>query len=195
MNLPPLIQSFVLHFGEMGSRWGINRTVGQIYAMLFVADRPLNADDLVEYLSLSRSNVSMGLKELESWRLVRLTHLPGDRREYFSAPEDVWQIFMTLADERLRREVEPTLTTLRDAILAQPASVEEQHAQQRMRQMHDLIDLLTTWFADVRKLSPATLQQLLMMGGAVVRLLELKEKGERVLGRGEKTPLTSRGAK
>ncbi len=180
MELPPLIQSFVLHFGEMGSRWGINRTVGQIYAMLFVADRPLNADDLVEKLGMSRSNVSMGLKELESWRLVRLSHLPGDRREYFSAPEDVWQIFMTLADERLRREVEPTLTTLRDAILATPISAEEQHAQARMRQMHDLIDLLTTWFADVRKLSPATLQQLLKMGGAVVRLLEIKDK---VVGR------------
>jgi DNA-binding transcriptional regulator GbsR (MarR family) len=144
--------------------------------VLFVADRPLNADELCERLGMSRSNVSMGLKELESWRLVRLSHLPGDRREYFSAPEDVWQIFMTLADERLRREVEPTLTTLRDAILAQPASLEEQYAQRRMRQMHDLIDLLTTWFADVRKLSPGTLQQLLQMGGAVVRLLELKEK-------------------
>lgn len=176
MELPPLIQNFVLHFGEMGSRWGINRTVGQIYALIFVADRPLHADDLVARLGLSRSNVSMGLKELESWRLVRLSHQPGDRREYYSAPEDVWAIFRTLAEERQRREVEPTLSVLRDAILESPASAEERHAQARMRQMHDLIELLTTWFADVRKLSPTTQQQLLKMGGAVVRLLELKER-------------------
>ncbi len=95
MNLTPLTQSFVLHFGEMGSRWGINRTVGQIYALLFVSEKPLNADDIADALAFSRSNVSMGLKELDSWRLVRLQHLPGDRREYFSAPEDVWAIFRT----------------------------------------------------------------------------------------------------
>jgi len=176
MDLPPLIQSFVLHFGEMGSRWGINRTVGQIYALLFVADRPQNADELVAQLGLSRSNVSMGLKELESWRLVRLSHLPGDRREYYAAPEDVWAIFRTLAEERQRREVEPTLSVLRDATLASPTSAQERHAQARMRQMHDLIELLTTWFADVHKLSPSTLQQLMKMGGAIVRLLELKER-------------------
>lgn len=176
MELPPLIQSFVLHFGEMGSRWGINRTVGQIYAVLFVSERALNADEIVEKLGISRSNVSMGLKELESWRLVRLSHQPGDRREYYSAPEDVWAIFRTLAEERQRREIEPTLSLLRDSILESPASPEERHAQARMRQMHDLIDLLTTWFGDVRKLSPATQQQLLKMGGTVVRLLEMKDR-------------------
>jgi len=88
MTLTPLAQRFVLHFGEMGSRWGINRTVGQIYAVLYVSQRPLNADEMAEALSFSRSNVSMGLKELESWRLVRLEHQPGDRREYYRAPDD-----------------------------------------------------------------------------------------------------------
>lgn len=175
MELSPLIQNFVLHFGEMGGRWGINRTVGQIYALLFVSEQPLNADELVARLGVSRSNVSMGLKELESWRLVRLSHLPGDRREYYSAPEDVWAIFRTLAEERQRREIEPTLSVLRDAILETPGSPEERHAQARMRQMHDLIELLTDWFAEVRKLTPGT-QQLLKMGGAVVRLLELKDR-------------------
>lgn len=181
MELSPLVQNFVLHFGEMGGRWGINRTVGQIYALLFVSEQPLHADDLVTKLGVSRSNVSMGLKELESWRLVRLSHQPGDRREYYSAPEDVWAIFRTLAEERQRREVEPTLSVLRDAILETAASPEERHAQERMRQMHDLIELLTTWFAEVRRLSPSTQQQLLKMGGAVVRLLELKDRfsGER----------------
>ena len=97
MNLPPLTQRFVMHFGEMGSRWGINRTVGQIYALLYVSSKPLNADDIGDALGFSRSNVSMGLKELQSWNLVRLFHQPNDRREYFQAPEEMWAIFRTLA--------------------------------------------------------------------------------------------------
>src|SRR5471032_2983930 len=89
-NLTPLAQKFILHFGEMGSRWGINRTVGQIYALLYVLAKPLNADEIAEHLNFSRSNVSMGLKELQSWRLVKLLHQPGDRREYFEPPKDIW---------------------------------------------------------------------------------------------------------
>lgn len=85
MNLPPLIQSFVLHFGEMGSRWGINRTVGQIYALLYVSPEPLNAEQIVEALGISRSNVSMSLRELQAWDLVLLKHLPDDRRDFYNA--------------------------------------------------------------------------------------------------------------
>ncbi|MFN3842345.1 MAG: GbsR/MarR family transcriptional regulator [Rehaibacterium terrae] len=176
MKLPPLIQAFVLHFGEMGSRWGINRTVGQIYALLFVADRALNADEITEKLGVSRSNVSMGLKELQAWRLVRLEHRPGDRREYFSAPEDVWTIFKTLAEERQRREVEPTLSMLRDALLVSPDSAEERHAQARMREMYALMEQMTEWFAEIRKLSPETLARLMALGAKVQKLLEMKDK-------------------
>ena len=184
MNLNPLSQSFVLHFGEMGSRWGINRTVGQIYALLYVTREPLTADDIVEKLGVSRSNVSMGLKELQSWRLVKLEHHPGDRRDFFSAPEDVWQIFKTLAEERQRREVDPTLSMLRDALLETAGSPEDAYAQERMRKMHELIDQITEWFAEVRKLSPETLQSLMGLGSKVVKLLELKE---RVLGGGRRS--------
>lgn len=176
MNLTPLIQSFVLHFGEMGSRWGINRTVGQIYALLFVTEKPLNADEIAEALAFSRSNVSMGLKELESWKLVRLQHLPGDRREYFSAPEDVWAIFRTLAEERRKREVDPTLSMLRDALLESPANPEEQHAQERMREMYELIEMLTQWFSDVQRLEPATLIQLMKLGNKVQKIFEFKDR-------------------
>lgn len=176
MNLPPLSQSFVLHFGEMGSRWGINRTVGQIYALLFVSDRALNADEIVDKLGVSRSNVSMGLKELQAWRLVKLAHLPGDRRDYYSAPEDVWSIFQTLAEERQRREVEPTLSLLRVALLESPDSTEERHAQARMREMYELMETMTDWFAEVRKLSPSTLMGLMALGGKVSKLLEFKER-------------------
>jgi len=176
MDLPPLSQSFVLHFGEMGSRWGINRTVGQIYALLFISARPLTADEITDRLGVSRSNVSMGLKELSSWRLVRLSHQPGDRHDFYSAPEDVWAIFKTLAEERQRREVDPTLSMLRDALLEAPDSTEERHAQARMREMHDLIEQLTEWFAEVRKLSPSTLEKLMSLGATATTLLQFTDR-------------------
>ncbi|XAH22340.1 GbsR/MarR family transcriptional regulator [Xylophilus sp. GW821-FHT01B05] len=174
--LPPFNRQFVAHFGEMGSRWGINRTVGQIYALIFISQRALNADDIAEALEFSRSNVSMGLKELQSWRLVRLRHQPGDRREYFEAPNDVWDIFRVLAEERRRREIEPTLSMLRNALLESPGTEQERYAQERMRQMHDLIDRLMTWFDDVQKLAPETAMQLMGMGAAVTRVLEFKDR-------------------
>ena len=176
MNLAPLTQRFVLHFGEMGSRWGINRTVGQIYALLYVSPRALNADDIGEALAFSRSNVSMGLKELQSWNLVRLQHLPGDRREYFQAPEDVWMIFRTLAEERRKREIDPTLSMLREALMEQPSTEDDIHAQARMKQMHDLVELMTGWLAEVQKMDSTTLVSLMKMGAKVQKLLEIKDK-------------------
>jgi DNA-binding transcriptional regulator GbsR (MarR family) len=176
MNLSPIVQTFVLHFGEMGSRWGINRTVGQIYALLYVSSKPLNADEIAEALGFSRSNVSMGLKELESWRLVRLQHLPNDRREYFSTPEDIWAIFRTLAEERRKREIDPTLSMLRDALIQSPASDEERHAQKRLKEMHDLIELVTDWFGDIQRLDTKTLIQLMKLGSKAQKFLELKNK-------------------
>jgi DNA-binding transcriptional regulator GbsR (MarR family) len=175
-DLPELSRQFIAHFGEMGSRWGINRTVGQIYALLYVAQNPMNADEIAEALAFSRSNVSMGLKELQSWRLVRLRHLSGDRREYFEAPQDVWDIFRILAEERRRREIEPTLSMLRTALLETPATDAERHAQQRMREMHDLIDRLMKWFDDVQRLAPETALQLMGMGAAVTRVLGVKDR-------------------
>jgi DNA-binding transcriptional regulator GbsR (MarR family) len=157
MNLASLTQRFVLHFGELGSRWGISRTVGQIYPLLCVSPRALNADDIGEALAFSPSNVSMGLKELQSWNLVRLRHLPNDRREYFQAPEDVWAISWNLAEELRKREIDPTLSMLRDALMEQPFDEDDIHAQARMKQMHDLIELMK-------------------MGAKVAKLLEVKEK-------------------
>ncbi len=176
MNLPPLVQSFVLHFGEMGSRWGIARTVGQIYAVLFVADRPLCADDIVERLGVSRSNVSMGLKELQSWNLVQLRHVPGDRRDFFTTPSDIWVIVRTLVEERKKREIDPTLTVLRELLMQEPRSEEERHAQDRMRDMHEIIELMTSWHADVAKLETERLVQLLTLGSKVVKVLEMKDR-------------------
>lgn len=180
MNLPPLTQRFVMHFGEMGSRWGISRTVGQIYALLYVSAKPLNADEVGEALGFSRSNVSMGLKELQSWRLVRLIHLPNDRREYFQAPEDVWTIFRTLAAERRKREIDPTLSMLREALMEQPSVADDIHAQARMRQMHGFIEMVTDWMDDVEKIDSATLASLMKLGSKVQKMLEFKDRMKQV---------------
>lgn len=176
MNVPPLCEAFIQHFGEMGNRWGINRTVGQIYAALFIAERPLCADDLVERLGLSRSNVSMGLKELHSWNLLRPKSVAGDRRDYVTTPEDIYAIVRILVDERKKREIDPTLSMLRELLMQAPGSEPERMAQDRLREMHDLIELLTGWYADVQKLETERLIQLLSLGSKVVKVLDFKDR-------------------
>ena len=171
MKVTPFQQSFILHFGEMGSRWGINRTVGQVYALLYLSEVPLNADHITDALSISRSNTSMALKELQAWRLVRLQHVPDDRREYFSAPEDIWEIFRTLLVERRRREIDPTLSVLRDVLISPPAGADEQYAVTRMRDMLELIELATRWLNDMSQLERGTAESLMKLGGGVQKLL------------------------
>lgn len=172
-RLPSLNHDFVAHFGEMGSRWGINRNVARIFALLFISSRPLNADEIAQSIESSRSNVSSGLKELQSWRLVTLKHLPGDRHEYFEAPADVWEIFRVLAVERRRREIDPTLLMLRMALRKQPANEAESHAQHRLQQMCDLVERLMAWFDDIQKLTPETALKLMELGANVTKILEL----------------------
>lgn len=190
MNLPPLIQAFVLHFGEMGSRWGINRTVGQIYALLYVSREPLCADQIVDALGISRSNVSMSLRELQGWNLVLMRHLPGDRRDFFTAPDDVWQILRTLAEERKKREVDPTLSVLRGLMMEQPQGEHERFAQQRLGEMHTLIEQLTNWYEDVRRLETERLATLLSLGSRVTKLLETKDK---IVSIGRRRPVPAKG--
>lgn len=172
----PLAARFILHFGEMGSRWGVNRTVGQIYALLFISNRPMHADEIVDILSMSRSNVGLGLKELQAWKLTKLQHLPGDRRDYYVAPQDVWDIFGTLVEERRRREIEPTLTLLRDALQETVEGEADLVAQQRMNEMYEMIQMLMDWLDDIQKLSPDTLKRLLKLGSKVVKLLDFVDK-------------------
>lgn len=176
MHLSPMVQAFVLHFGEMGSRWGISRTVGQMYAVLFASPDPMNADQIVEALGVSRSNVSMGLKELQAWNLVRLRHLPDDRRDYFTTPDDIWEIVRNLAEERKKREVDPTLSLLRDVMMQNPDSEADKYAQGRMSEMHDLIEQLTGWYDDVQKLETDRLIALLTLGSKVQKVLEMKDR-------------------
>lgn len=187
MQLPPLIQTFVLHFGEMGSRWGINRTVGQIYALLYLSEEPLNADQIVEALGFSRSNVAMGLKELDSMNLVMLQHRPGDRKDYYATHRDIWDIVRNLAEERRKREVDPTLTMLRSVIMEQPTSDVERYAQSRMQEMHDLIEMLTKWYMEMRTMEPRRLVSLLKMGEKIYTLYQYRDTLPRLAGRREIT--------
>jgi len=176
MNLPPIIQTFVLHFGEMGSRWGINRTVGQIYALLYLTPTPMNADQIVEQLGFSRSNVAMGIKELQAMKLVMLKHIPNDRKDYYVTHEEIWDIVRNLVEERRKREIEPTLTMLRTIIMETPNSDQEKHAQDKMHEMHDLIEMLTNWYKDMQALETDRLVNLLKMGAKVYSLYQMKDK-------------------
>ena len=176
MSLPSLSQKFVNHFGEMGRRWGINRTVGQIYALLYITKEPLVAETIAELLGFSRSNVSISLKELQSWRLIKMSHQAGDRREYFSSLGDVWDIFRAVAAERHRREIEPTATVLREIMLENPASADEIHTQQQIGKMYELFELADASLAELQTFSADDLKRLVKLGSQVRNLLHMKDK-------------------
>ena len=172
MSLSPTEQKFVLHWGEMGTRWGVNRTVAQIHALLYLSGRPLTADDIVETLGVARSNVSNSLKELQSWKLVRVSHVLGDRRDHFQALQDVWEIFRVILEERKRREIDPTLTVLREcAIEGEEDKGLDAATLARMQVVLEFLEMLSASFQDYRHLPPQTLQRFLKMGGKVARFL------------------------
>lgn len=172
MPLGPTQQKFILHWGEMGTRWGVNRTVAQIHALLFLANRPLTAEDIAESLVIARSNVSNSLKELQSWNLIRSTHLMGDRRDHFVALQDVWEIFRVIVEERKRREIDPTLTVLREcAIEGSKDGDLEQSSLARMAEVLAFLEMLGSSYDDYKHLPPATMLRFLKMGGKVARFL------------------------
>lgn len=163
MTLTDYEQDFVLHFGEMGSRWGIARTVGQTYAVLFLSEDALCADDLVEALGVSRSNISMSLKELQAWNLVNLRHRPGDRRDFFTTPDDMWAIVRILIEERKKREIDPTLTKLRELQLRDPGE-ENAYAHARVGELRELIEGMTSFYDELNQLETERLVALIKMG-------------------------------
>ena len=169
MTLTPLQQDFVLHFGEMGSRWGINRTVGQIYALLFISADPLNADQITSGLGISRSNTSMGLKELQAWNLVRLRHIQGERKDHFTTPDDLWEIVRILVEERKKREIDPTLTKLRELEMNGPMG--DDYAEARISELRELIEMLTGFYDEMEKLETDRLIQLLTLGNKLRNFL------------------------
>lgn len=177
MKLSPTSQKYILHWGEMGTRWGVNRTVAQIHALLFLANQPMHAEDISDTLSVARSNVSTSLKELQSWGLIRITHVMGDRRDHFIAQQDVWDIFRIIMDERKKRELDPTLTVLRECTLDASTDPElEAASRARIEEVLAFMEILMRAYEDFRHLPPASLQRFLKMGGKVARFLAPDDK-------------------
>ncbi len=152
MKLTPAMEKFILHWGEMGSRWGINRSVAQVHALLYLSPEPLAADEIVETLSIARSNVSMSLKELQGWGLVKTAHVLGDRRDHFETLTDVWEMFEVIIEERRRREIAPTLTVLRDCLDEAQRNNDDKLTQRRMASMLDFFETVTDWYEQMRAL-------------------------------------------
>src|SRR5881392_163310 len=132
MTLDPVVQKFILHWGEMGTRWGINRTVAQIHALLYLSPKPLTAEEIADALGVARSNVSTSLKELQNWGVVRITHILGDRRDHFESMKDVWEMFRLILDERKKRECDPTLAMLRDCVAQAKQPGTDAHTRERL---------------------------------------------------------------
>jgi DNA-binding transcriptional regulator GbsR (MarR family) len=178
MQLTPVMERYVLHWGEMGARWGVNRSVAQIHALLYLSPQPLTAEEISETLSLARSNVSTSLKELQGWGLVRLTHRFGDRRDHFEALADTWEILLVIAEERKHRELDPTLAMLRHCVETEerdPAT--DPRVMKRIRSMLRFVEALNGWYEQVKCLPNPTLAALLKMGAKVARFVG-KSKGE-----------------
>ena len=169
-TLEPLAQQFVLHWGEMGTRWGINRTVAQIHALLMISDRPLRADEIAETLGVARSNVSTSLRELQNWGVVRLVHLAGDRRDHFESMQDVFEMFRVIARERKRREVDPTVRMLRDFIDGSAKS-RERATRERLQELLEFFELGTQVYDQLEKLPTPALIKIAKLGDKAVRLL------------------------
>jgi DNA-binding transcriptional regulator GbsR (MarR family) len=167
-TLDPVQQRFVLHWGEMGTRWGINRTVAQIHALLYLSPKPLNADDLVDTLRIARSNVSTSLKELQGWGIVRMVHVLGDKRDHFESMKDVWEMFRVVLDERKRREIDPTLGVLREC-LAEGGKRDgtDAYTLERLRGLAEFFETTTTWYTQVRSWPATALMRLVRLGDKV----------------------------
>ena len=171
MKLNPVAQRFILHWGEMGSKWGVNRTVSQIHALLYLTGKPLPAEDIAETLEVARSNVSTSLKELQNWNLIQVMHMMGDRRDHFTTSGDVWELFRTVVRERKEREFDPTIGVLRECLSNADLSKEEATAQQRIKETLMLMEALSTWGEQMLRLEPATLMKVLKLGAKIQNLL------------------------
>lgn len=174
LPLTPVQQKFILHWGEMGARWGINRTVAQIHALLFISAKPVNAEEIVEALAVARSNVSTSLKELQGWGIVKMVHVMGDKRDHFESMKDAWEMFRIVLDERKRREIDPTLAMLRECIAEAGRQKDpEPHTQERLRALHDFFELTTTWYEQLRRWPTPVLTRFMKFGDKALKMLKL----------------------
>ncbi len=168
----PEALDFILHWGEMGTHWGANRSVAQVHALLYLSDKPLDAEAICEALDLARSNVSTALKELQSYGIVKRTHMPGDRRDHFTAESDLWDMFMAITAERKKREIDPTIAKLAELKQRMAANSDlPAHVRDRIGRMHDFISTLTNWYDQVRGLNKGTLIALMKLGAKVAKFI------------------------
>lgn len=173
MKLSPAMERYVLHWGEMGTRWGVNRSIAQIHALLYISPHPLPADEIVETLGIARSNVSTSLRELQSWGLVGLVHIRGDRRDHFEALKDNWEILTRIVEERKKREIDPTLTMLRAAVMeAREDGETPTYAKEKMEGLLAFMETLSSWYDQVNRLPRTTLIALMKMGGKVANFVK-----------------------
>src|SRR5271156_1215299 len=171
-TLSPAAQKFILHWGEMGTRWGINRTVAQVHALLFLSERPLSAEEIAHTLSVARSNVSTSLRELQGWRIVRGVSVFGDRRQHFESMKDLWEMFRVILDERKRREIDPTIRVLGECVAeAGKAGPSEAYARERINEMLEFIASMDTLFQEFQHLPPTAARGLIKLRGRVKKLV------------------------
>jgi DNA-binding transcriptional regulator GbsR (MarR family) len=168
----PDAKAFILHWGEMGTHWGVSRSVAQVHALLYLSESPLTAEDIVEMLALARSNVSTALKELQAYSIVRRVHVEGDRRDHFTAETDLWEMLLRIVAERKRREIDPTVAILGDLArrLAEDKTAPP-HLRARIAGMHGFLHNLSGWYEQMRVLPTRTLVALIKLGGKVARLI------------------------
>lgn len=172
MQLSPTAEKFVLHWGEMGTKWGVNRTVSQIHALLYLVGKPMHAEEIQETLGVARSNVSNSIKELQNLNLVQTTHIMGDRRDYFTTGTDVWELAKVIVEERYRRELAPTVTFLAELMNTPEFAQENKEVQQRIKETHQFVDTLTSWATEMLKLSTSTLNRILKLGATIQKFLK-----------------------
>lgn len=172
MKLTPAMGKFILHWGEMGWRWGINRSVAQVHALLMLSPKPIPADEIAETLNVARSNVSTSLKELDGWGLLRTVHIFGDRREHFETLKDVWEMFLIILRERKKREFDPTLAALRECHqTAESGKADADYTLQRMHELIGFMELASSWGDRAQTLSPTAAKKLFQLGDKVFRLV------------------------
>ncbi|WP_027820004.1 GbsR/MarR family transcriptional regulator [Paraburkholderia bannensis] len=174
MELTPTAEKFILHWGEMGSRWGVNRTVAQIHALLYLLGRPVAADEIAEALGVARSNVSNSLKELQSWRLAKVVHVMGDRRDHFETSTDIWELFKLIVEGRRQREIDPTLAMLRDTLDGPEIANESRETEQRIRDTLQFLETMTTWSDEMLRMKPDTLMKTLGIGAKISKVVRRK---------------------
>jgi DNA-binding transcriptional regulator GbsR (MarR family) len=171
-RLSPVEQKFILHWGEMGTRWGINRTVAQIHALLYLSPRPVNAEEIASTLNVARSNVSTSLKELQGWGIVKRVHVLGDQRDHFESMKDVWEMFRVVLDERKRREIDPTLAVLRECIAeAQKEKETDNYTHERLTALADFFETTTAWYGQIRQWPTSALTKFVKLGDKIRKLI------------------------